>query len=247
MPKEDLPVELGPNELAFHFICNDGVSADRLGVFLQRTATVARRADIELKVVALHDGSLTVVMTALTRSTKAIGAEYSKSPLQATAAVSVIVAALVTAMEPAGSQVQPIAKAGAEIVTQEEVERIEIITVERSVVVMDLKRAQIIKETTSISKELQEMRTYSFTSPARTSDMAQRAIEGNLSGVFIDVEGELHFRPSRYNYIVPVRFSPNFKGNRPNPGTQLTIHGEVKFISGVPDHIVIETARQDTE
>ena len=86
MASEELSRRLQDDEFAFYFSGGTGVVAHELGDFLVRAATVARRNGAELRVIALEPGSLAVVMRPIKRSGAAVGHEFRKSPIPASAA-----------------------------------------------------------------------------------------------------------------------------------------------------------------
>lgn len=231
---------LGPNDLAFVFDSNVGVNAADLGAFLQRASVVSRRAGADLYVVGLHEGSLAVVAKAVRRGAKALGNavadEFQATPVKTTAGAlaAVVSTAIITAMIPQPGKVSPVAKAGAALVENHNVSQISLLTVNQTTLIMDESRAAEVREFDHAAMSdrplLPDVRR-----------LISRASEGNLSGTVTLVEGELHFRPDGFRYLVPIDYLV-----RPpaavQPGRHLIVSGEIVLRDSLPDSLVIHDA-----
>lgn len=235
-------LDLGADTFAFCFRGERGVEASDLGIFLQRAATVARREGAEIRITAFEHGSLAVVLQAIKQSpvSRAIRGEFKRTPIQATAASAVLVTAVVTAlakaMSPASGKAEPLAKAGAEIVEQQQVEQIEIITLNQTIVVMDRERAAKVREMNRRRKRprlLPENDVRALMESGRT---------GNLTGLAVDVAGDLHFRPDGYRYLVPVDMRTSEAAEKLFPGERFKITADLMTLDGQPDTIVVHGA-----
>ena len=246
MTSIQLQGQLRPNDLAFYFESDKGVSAAPLGKFLQRVATVAKRSDADLQVVALRDGSLALVVTPIKRTIKAAGKEFEKSPIATTVATILlaneIYSAICGAMNPTTPNPAPLVKAAAELVQDGHVKSIELVASDKSTVIMDFNIAIRVQRTVAI--ENVEVATQpSQTIPSRQLvEMAERAIEGGLSGEVLDVEGKLHFRPDGHNYLVPIQQSEQSTETL-IPNKRYNVKGQIHFEFGLPELIKIDAAK----
>ncbi|RVA06543.1 hypothetical protein [Mesorhizobium sp. M7A.F.Ca.US.001.02.1.1] len=232
-------IELASDQFAFYFLGEAGVEANELGTFLQRAATVARREGAELRVAAIEAGSLAVIIRAvrLARAANAIRDEFSATPIKTTAAtaalVTLVVGALVRAMSPETSQ--PLAKAGAEMVEKRQVERIEIRTHDETIVVMDPDRAIQVRQV------MQEPKGPRLLPATEVSRLMEEGREGKLTGRSVEVDGEVHFRPDGYRYLVPVNMSSEAAAAL-IPGVHFQISADLLTHNGQPDSILIHKA-----
>lgn len=252
-------LDLGPDQFAFHFETDSGVGADALATFLQRASTVARRQGGELRVIALRDGSLSVIIEAIKKSKLAKNAknEFEEKPIEKTIAISGftagIVWAIVTAMSPAKSGDTPINKSGADIVEKCAVTQISVVTNQSQTVVMDEGIARAVREA--------EAQRHQHHSRRRLGSEPMMAIEGprqslpdyhaadeharhgKLIGKVILADDRLFFGPNEYRFLVPIDVTNGGDMQALKPGEHYQVVGEIKFVQGQPDSIVIEAAR----
>jgi hypothetical protein len=225
---------LSADEFAFYFRSDKGVEAHELGIFLQRAATVARQQRVDLLVIATRSGSLAVILKALRK-------EFKKAPAATTAAgmavVGPIVAAIVYAMSPHSGQATPLAKAGSELIEQSHVEQIEVVTINETIVVMDEDRAREIREIERRNKR----QVRSLPAP-QVQELIEYARKGALDGAVVDVEGELHFRPDGYRYLVPIDIRRSDVTSELYGGSHIRVSAEILTHRGQPDSIVIHEA-----
>jgi hypothetical protein len=240
MPDRGATLSLQPNEFAFYFSTNRGIEANELGDFLKRAATVAKRAGTEIRVIGIEHGSLAVKLTALT---KAIKKDFMKQPVgplltMGGGAVAATVAAISWAMQPQGDKVDPLAKSGASVVEKHEVSKIEIITVNQTIVVMDEERAADIREVERRARHRETPRL-KYDIPAMVADMRDHHLEGST----VEIRGVLHFQPDGTNFYVPVDLS---KGDmhRLQADAYYQVQGELRLKNGQPDSMIIFHARQ---
>lgn len=236
---------LGPTEFAFYFETGQGVEADHLGSFLQRAATVARQNGAEIRVTGIQPGSLAVILKAVKKSkiVQAAKDEYLKAPIDATVKVTALVGSVVAgitwAMSPSGAGVTPLAKAGAEIVEQHQVNQIQIVTIDNTIVVMDEERAREIRQI-----EREKRRPSRPRLPYEVQSMVEDARFGTLAGSILAVDGDLHFRPDGYRYLVPVDMANSWNADKIFPGDHIKVAGEIVTIDGQPDSLVIHSIRR---
>lgn len=239
-------LDLRPDEFAFYFRSELGVEAHELGVFLQRAATVAKRQGAELRVSATRPGSLAVILRALRKSPTARAAqnEFAKAPVATTAAgvalVGAVVGAILYAMSPQPGRVTPLAKAGAEVVEKCHVEQIEVITINKSTVVMDQDRARRVREIQRV-----ERRRSPALPPRDVQMLVSAARKGLLSGSVVEVEGELHFRPEGYRYWVPIDMARSEAAEELYPQAYFRVHADLTTLAGQPDTIIIHSATRE--
>jgi hypothetical protein len=193
---------LEPDNLAFVFETEIGVSATELGLFLQRASTVSRSAGVNLFVVGLNEGSLSVVTRAFRKGAEAAllasKEELRTSPVRTSGAaigvVAVAVAAIAHAMTPGPGTVSPLARAGATLIENRTVVQISLVTVQEATVVMDQRRAG----------EVRIFDVKRSPAPQPSSEVRRlmsSATRGDLSGTVVLVDGERHFRPDGYRYL----------------------------------------------
>jgi hypothetical protein len=236
-------LQLRPDEFAFYFQSEAGVEAHELGVFLQRAATVARGKGAELRVSATKPGSLAIILRAARKSptTEAAGKEFAKAPIATTAAsvalAGAVAGAIIYAMNPQPGQVTPLAKAGAKVIEKCHVQQIEVITVDKSIVVMDQDRAQRVRQIQRV-----ERRRSLELPPREVQMLIGAAREGMLSGGVVDVEGELHFRPDGYRYLVPINMDRSEAAEDLYPQAHFRVRADLRTLDGQPDTIIIHSA-----
>lgn len=234
---------LGPDDLAFYFASDMGIEAGDLGQFLQRAAVVAREAGAELRVTALEPGSLSVIMKAVrrTRVGRAAEREFYKAPVATTGAavgiVGAVAAAIVFAMSPDEAGPTPLGKAGAAVVERHHVERIEVVTVHQTFVVMDPARAREVRAAERRARR----------GPPRLTgpDMAAIADDGRrgaLTGSVHAVAGELHFRPDGYRFLVPIDIDRSDAAEDLYPEAHFRVSAALQTRRGQPHAIVIRRA-----
>jgi hypothetical protein len=232
-----LPTELhlNPDEFAFYFDTRRGIEAKELGLFLQRVATVARREGAELQIIGIREGSLQVVIKTL----KAMKGEFAANPIKTTAAsvalTGAAVAAISHAMSPSTGNVTPLAKAGAEIVERHHVKRIEIITKDSRITVMDELTARDIKN--SAKDDHRARRHYSDD----IGNLRKIVQHGAVTGYVTDIDGELHFRPDGFRFLIPIN-QDNSKVSKIYPGLRYSVHSDLITRNGQPDSLVIHHA-----
>lgn len=255
MMTRNIDLDLRPDELAFRFDTDRGVDVEHLATFLQRVTTVSRRAGTEFVVVGVPDGSVIVKLRAVA---KRANREFMKAPLAGAAAAMAVgggiagiggaVTAIVHAMVPSYAKVSPIAKAGAVLVEDHHVEKIEIITNNQTIVVMDGPRAAQIRMLEEHRKAGRGQKASYAEAEMRVGPsvphMIVAAREGTLSGEILDVDGEMHFRPDGYRYLVPVD-ADSTAYRELGPGAHVRVQGEIVARRGQPDRIVIDAASAD--
>lgn len=252
MAKPPTDPNLRPDELAFRFDTDHGIEVEQLATFLLRAATVARRTGTELSVVGVAEGSVIVKLRAVSTSARK---EFMKAPFAAAAAAMTVgggigatVYAIVNAMVPSPGKVSPLAKAGAVLIEDHRVGKIEVVTNNQTFIVMDGTRAAQIR-TLEESRRAGRGGTATAAAPARGASpdvplMMSAAREGTLSGEVLDVGGEPHFRPDGYRYLVPIDTDSGARGQL-GPGMRVRVRGEIVSRRGQPDRIVIDAAFPD--
>jgi hypothetical protein len=227
---KDVSDRLARDQFAFYFGGDGSIPADLLGDFLRRAAAISRRNGIELEVVGIEPGSLSVVLKTIKKATKRIQGEFGKAPLATVAAV----AALVSAMN--GDDQTPIQQAGAKIVIDGKADNIYIVTSDHAHIVMDRNRASTIAE--------RERQKKSRLLPRGViAEIIDEGISGTLSGVVLSVHGVLHFRPDNRNFLVPIDTSspaaPQLYEGR------FQMRADLRLLEGQPDSLVVYRARPD--
>lgn len=229
------------SDFAFRFLTENGIQVDALTAFLQQAAKVARRNGGDLAVVGVSEGSVLVKLRVIASP---LAKEFKKSPLATTgAAVGIagaIIGAIVATMGSGSSNPPPIAKAGAELVSQHGVQNIQIITNNQTIVVMDENRASRINnlqknqrpKSSAVSSQI------SKTGGAAFPRMIAEARQGQLLGEVVSVEGVLHFRLNDFKFIVPI-VEGSHRFIKLHPGQRIAVKGELVLKGDYPDHIVI--------
>lgn len=229
---------LGDDEFAFHFDSRAGVDAQRLGVFLQRAAKVARDNGADLRIVGIHEGSLDVVARVTKAAARKVGAEFAANPVKTSAAsaalVGLVTKGLAMAMTPAVSGATPVGRAGAEIVEKEQVQNITIVSNGGQVVVMDPVIAREVRQAERPSR-LAELPTYRET---------QRMIAegGELVGAVAEMDGELYFRPDGHRFAVPIDLRTSQAADALRPGARFRVRGELVLRRERPYALIVSAA-----
>lgn len=242
---------LAEDELAFHFDSGNGVTATELGRFLQNAATLARGQGAELLVVGLREGSLDVLLKAVAKSklTKNAKKEFEKAPVGTTAAGAALVGAVVSAIIFATSlgKPTPLAKSAADIIEKTTVTQIQIVTLHRDVVIMDVAGAKQVREFelqyTDSPKLLSKEPKLAQLPSAEMLRLTAEMEKGNLTGWIGWFDGELHFRPDGYRYSAPVDFQ--FANVKNVPAGRYRVKGDLLLKAGRPDEFVILTAQPE--
>lgn len=236
MPVDD-NLLLGANEFAFHFETSLGIDAQKLGAFLQRAGKVARDNGAEMRIIAIQDGSLDVVAR-IARSTKArIAGEFGANPVKTSAAATALTIAVIggitRVMSPAESGATPLAKAAAQIVEQEHVENITIVSQGGDVLVMDPFIAGQVRRA--------EKRRQAVTPDFRE---AQRQIAdgGELSGYVSEMDGDLYFKPDGHRYAVPIDAIDDAASYPFDPGAHYRVRGDLVIRRNRPFALVVTHA-----
>lgn len=229
---------LSNDEFTFHFDTQRGINAQRLGVFLQRAAKVARDNGADLRIVAIEHGSLDVVARVTKASVRKVGDEFAANPVKTTAAGSVLVGlvikGLVSVMAPSESGATPLAKAGAEIVEQEAVQSITIVSQTGHVIVMDPAIAEQVR---------QAERGYQAAAlPSYRETQKMIADGGELSGLVAEMNGELYFRPDGYRFAVPIDMRNSEATYNLYPGAHFRVRGEMILRRGRPYSLIVSAA-----
>ena len=247
-------LELGPDDFAFYFESNNGVEANALADFLKRAASVAKRHYGELRVVAIRDGSLAVVVKALKKSTIVTNAkkEFVTKPIDTTAKVSSLVAAIVGAviyaMSPEKGGDTPLAKAGASIVENHSVTSISVVTNNTTTVVMNQSIAARLREVEESGRSaIPAPRTQIERLSPGVEELLEDARQGSLIGETVLVNGELHFRPDGFRYLVPIDQRASDAAAKLPPGARVRVTGHIETLDGQPDRLVIHSAAPSPE
>ena len=224
-------LRLSDDQFAIYFAGGGSLEASDLGKFLQRSSTVARHRGAILLVDDIRPGSRAIILRAIG---SAIRKEFKDTPVKTTAAAGALTALVAGAIASAMSSAtpSPVAKAAAEIVVEQRFERIEVVTVNKSTVVMDQERAGSIVRYKPRTSKIHEV----------DLDNAQlEAREGSLTGSFVDVEGQPYFRPDGHNFLVPA-VSVGME-EIPPPG-HYRIMGDLVIRRGVPDVLYVKSIRE---
>ena len=243
MPSRAADLRLQPDEFAVLFRSDAGVDANELGIFLQRASTVGRRAGAELQVVAVEHGSVAVILRTIKRSSiaKSAGKEFAKAPIGTTAAgtaiVGAVVSAIVFAMAATHGEVTPLAKAGADLVENHQVQEIQIVTINQTFVVMDEHRVEQLR---AVERRV-ELPREALPAPEVRQLIAQGR-KGTLSGEVFYVAGELHFRPDGYRYLVPVDTRRSEAIGDLKVDVHFRVVADILTHNGQPDTIIIHDA-----
>ncbi len=240
MAFRDVPDRLNDDEFAFYFSGGDGVSADKLGHFLSRAAIVARRVGAELQITSLEPGSLAVVIRTIRRSGAAVGNEFKTSPVQTTGAaaalVGLVVGALVQTMSPERGEAKPLAKVAAEMIEKGDAQQIEIVTRKSTTLVMNAERASYIRVNGQRTKRSRLLDTSTVDTLTKSARM------GTLTGTVVDVDGELHFRPDGFRYLVPIDIQRSEAALELVSGQHFRVNADLTTHHGQPDNMRIYRA-----
>ncbi|WP_267381268.1 MULTISPECIES: hypothetical protein [unclassified Sphingomonas] len=229
---------LGDDEFAFHFETPRGIDAQRLGVFLQRAAKVARDNGADLRIVAIEAGSLDVVARVTKATARKVGAEFAANPVKTTAAssvlVGVIVKGLAMVMSPAENGATPLAKAGAEIVEKDPVQSITIVSQGGQVIVMDPVIAGQVRRA--------ERRYQAPGLPSYRETQRMIADGGELSGSVAEMDGDLYFRPDGHRFAVPIDMQTSEAADALYPGAHFRVRGELILRRDRPYALIVSSA-----
>lgn len=231
---------LRDDQFAVYFAGTASLAASDLGKFLQRASTLARHRGAILLVDDIKPGSLAVIFRAARKSAiaKAVRKEFKETPVKTTAAAGaltgIVAGAIISAMSSDSIEPTPLARAGAEIAVEHCIEQIEVVTTEKSVVVMDQQRAARIVRYQSRTSKHQIRRIRGDVEGARSE-----AQKGTLTGALVDLDGMVHFRPDGYNFLVPV--VPIGLEELPPPG-HYRIVGQLSTRYGAPDQLYLREA-----
>lgn len=238
--------DLGDDQFAILFETSKGIEADDLGTFLKRSATLARREGIELRVVRFEPGSLATIFKAVRKSTKnvrkAVKKEFMKAPidttLKATGIVGAVATAMIWAFTPEENGATPVAKAGACVVEEKEVTKITLITQYDTVLLMDEGIARQVRQIEREEKSQRLLPGQSYTL------LADRARDGVLDGELLSVAGEPHFRPEGFRFLVPVDLNRSDVSPHLPTEVYVRVTGEIVMLNGRPDTIIVHSIRQ---
>lgn len=229
---------LGDDEFAFHFDTPRGIDAQRLGVFLQRAAKVARDNGANLRIIAIEEGSLDVVARVTKATARKVGDEFAANPVKTTAAssvlVGVVIKGLAMVMAPSESGATPLAKAGAEIVEKEPVQSITIVSQGGQVIVMDPVIAGEVRRA--------ERRYQAPGLPSYRETQRMIADGGELSGSVAEMEGELYFRPDGHRFAVPIDMHTSEAADILYPGAHFRVRGELILRHNRPYALIVSSA-----
>jgi hypothetical protein len=239
---------LGPDQFAFYFQSDVGVEARDLGTFLQRAGTIAGRQGAVLHVTGIRPGSVAVVIRTLKKTAKktakAAGNEWEKAPIATTAAgsgmVAAVVGAIIYAMQPSSGPT-PIAKAAADVVERHNVQRIELVTIEQKVVVMDHVRARRVREMERNQATGVEL---SMLPPPREEirQLVDAGRRGVLTGNVVAIHGALYFCPDGHSFYVPIQTSLMDPTEEIYAEAHFRVRGTLVMVRGQPDHIIVYSA-----
>ena len=245
---------LQPDEFAFYFQSREGIEASELGTFLKRAAAVAKNAGAEIRVVGIQNGSLAVIMNAIKKSRVAQAAanEFMEKPLDgtlkatkivggATAIVATVVTGIVLAMSPDPEVVDPMAKAGADVVQKQNVETIQIVTLNDTIIVMDEESAYQIRQFERQNRGRKKPPQLSYEMAMMVEDMRERHIAGSI----VDIHGALFFSPDDAQFYVPVDMNRSEDADILEPDAHYLIRGELVIKNRQPHSVIIQRARRD--
>ncbi len=229
---------LGDDEFAFHFDTEKGIDAQRLGIFLQRAAKVARDNGADLRIVAIEEGSLDVVARVTKAAAKKVGDEFAANPVKTSAAssvlVGVVIQGLALVMAPAESGATPLAKAGAEIVEKEHVQSITIISQVEQVIVMDPAIADEVRRV--------ERRSRAPALPSYRETQRMIADGGEITGFVAEMDGDLYFRPDGHRFAVPIDMQTSEAADALYPGAHFRVRGELILRRERPYALIVSSA-----
>jgi hypothetical protein len=232
---------LQPDELAFYFHTGSGIDADDLGTFLKRAATVARQGGADIRVIGFKSGSLAVILKAIKKSkiAKAVKREFHKAPISTTKDATIlagsVAAAFIWAFNVEEQGVTPLSKAGVEVHTSCNVTQIDLVTVDDVYILLDEKKAETVR------KREKKIRPQPDNRYHKIADDAQSGI---LQGAVIDVDGEWHFRPDGFRFLVPIDLSRSVGRDEIFPKAHFEVTGQLIIQNGRPDSFIVHSARQ---
>lgn len=232
-----------PNQFAIVFETDRGIEADDLGTFLKRAATLARREGAELRVIRFEHGSLATIFEAAWKSKVAKNAkqEFLKKPIASTGTITAVVGAIAGALIWAfntSDGTTPVSRAGASVIEEKCVTEIKMVTVEKTVILMDEEKAKEVRRLDQRKIRPNELeREYVHL-------IADRASGGTLEGEVISVRGELYFRPDEERFFVPIDFGRMDPSIELFPDAHFRVRGELIMRLGRPNSIIIHSAKQ---
>lgn len=246
-----------PDQFALYFDTDQGIEIRELANFLNRLSTVTRGVGAEVRVVGIYPGSLTVLFKAAARSKVARNAasRFVDDPVDATTKASALVILVVGAIAGAVAYFEgappPAAKAGAQLITNGTTNTIQIVTGDKTIVIMDSSIAD------HVQKADRERRADSIgAAPDRVlsspetrirlpdlSETMDAAKQGKLVGVVRDLDGLLYFKPDGYAYMVPVEGGDRGFA-RVLGGARYRVTGEITTKDGFPNTLKVRWAEK---
>lgn len=236
--------DLTPSQFAILFETDRGVEADDLGNFLKRVAAIARREGAELRVVSFEPGSLATIFEAVKKSKVAKNAkkEFVKAPIASSGVITGVVAAvagaLIWAFDAEDAGATPLSRAGACVIEEKEVKEIKLVTVEKTVVLMDENTARRVRE---IDNQYDKPKRLEY---EQIRVLTDRASSGTLEGSVASIFGELHFRPDGYKFFVPINVDRTHPDVEIYSDAHFRVTGELVMRNGRPDSIIIQSAKR---
>jgi len=201
-----------------------------------------------LHVTGIRPGSVAVVIRTLKKTAKktakAAGDEWKKAPISTTAAgsgmVAAVVGAIVYAMQPSSGPT-PIAKAAADVIEQHSVQRIEVITINQNVVVMDPVLAQRVRQMERNQAQRTELPTLA---PPREEiqQLVDAGRQGVLTGHVVAIHGDLYFCPDGHSFYVPIRTSLMDPSHEIYAEAHFRVRAKLVMVRGQPDSIIVYSA-----
>jgi len=186
--------------------------------------------------VGLREGSLAVVARVLRKAGKASLEEVKSSPVRTAGAavgiVSIVAMALLSAIKPTETSATPLAKAGAVLVEDKSITQISLITIDRSTVVMD-------EETAKQVRRLEGEGRRRLLAAPDVRRLIQYAATSGIRGTVVYVDGEPHFRPDGFRYLVPVALATGVDEEALASARDVVVWGELLLKDSQPDILVI--------
>lgn len=230
MTAETLRKRLEPGQIAFHFSGGRGINADELGKFLREASKIANRENAVLEVIAIEPGSISVVFKTVLKNIKK---EVSGGAIALSLSLISLYSQLSDEVD------DPFGKVAYEMVASGAAKKIEVVTAERTITIMDQTRANDRADKLSTGKAA----VYNKVSQPVKGPRLYNAIPlGTNTGYASEIDGKLYFRPDSETYFVPI----TLLGNDPNltPGKRYRIEGSI-VKNGTTPHSV--TIRKFTE
>jgi hypothetical protein len=222
--------------LAIAFGGAEGLNAEELGKFLQRAGAITRRSGVELRVIAFEEGSFLVRCKALAkRLSKNAKKEALDNPIRtvlASAAVAIAATALAQGTSAKDQTVTPLASEGARIIEECNVQDIQLITIDETIVLM----------TPQDAREIREMERWRVKrAPSRLQEFSA-AVGDQVSGEVFDVGGVPHFRADGFQFTVPIYLPPHYTGPKLMPRHRYAVTGVLHSQQGQPEEMEIVRA-----